>query len=215
ASGGHDDWNGGGGLLGRQRGGRSGCRYNIDLETDQVRCEVRQSFEPIFRKAGLKNDVFSFYPSPLPQSSDPSSPLGDIVTCNENAYRVFALGLLRVGRQRPHRRAAEKRYELAALHSITSSASASSLSGIWTFAVLRLMASSNLFGNSTGRSAGFAPLRMRPAYIPGTVIGLRHIGRVAHKSPGRNVLLPGIHRGNAMLRREGNELVAVRGEECT
>ena len=34
------------------------------------------------------------------------------------------------------------------------------------FAVLRLRASSNLFGNSTGRSAGFAPLRMRPAYIP-------------------------------------------------
>src|ERR1700758_4414517 len=65
-------------------------------------------------------------------------------------------------------------------HSITLSARASTLSGIArpsALAVLRLMASSNLFGNSTGRSAGFAPLRTRPAYC--TVIGLRHIGRVA------------------------------------
>src|SRR5258705_9710755 len=46
-------------------------------------------------------------------------------------------------------------------HSITSSASASSLSGTVrpsAIAALRLMTSSNLVGNRNGRSAGFAPL---------------------------------------------------------
>ena len=59
---------------------------------------------------------------------------------------------------------AEQRDELASSHSITSSASASSLSGIWrpsALAVLRLMASSNAVDRCTGRSAGFSPLRMR------------------------------------------------------
>src|SRR6516225_6819057 len=51
-------------------------------------------------------------------------------------------------------------------HSITSSASASTLSGISTpsaFAVARLMTRSILVASSTGMSAGFAPLRIRPA----------------------------------------------------
>src|SRR5262249_34924034 len=62
------------------------------------------------------------------------------------------LALLRARRERPRRRsAAEQRDELAPPylrgHSMTSSASASSLSGIWrpsALAVLRLMISSNL-----------------------------------------------------------------------
>src|SRR5262249_45800341 len=75
--------------------------------------------------------------------------------------------LLRAGSQRPRgRRAAEQRYEHAAVHSITSSASASNLSGISipsALAVLRLMTSSSLFTCSTGKSAGLRPLRIRPA----------------------------------------------------
>src|SRR5262249_49925862 len=79
--------------------------------------------------------------------------------------------LLRPRRERPRRRrAAEQRDERAALHlrghSITSSAMASTPGGIVrpsAFAVLRLITSSNLVGCTTGRSAGFAPLRMRPA----------------------------------------------------
>src|SRR5262249_20624929 len=50
------------------------------------------------------------------------------------------------------------------LHSMTSSARASSVGGTSrpsSFAVLRLMANSNLVGACTGRSVGFAPLRMR------------------------------------------------------
>src|SRR5262249_37464479 len=73
--------------------------------------------------------------------------------------------MLRARRARPrHRRAAEQRDELAAFHSITSSARASSVAGTSrpsAFAVLRLMTSSYLVGACTGRSAGFSPLRMR------------------------------------------------------
>src|SRR4029434_8772421 len=50
-------------------------------------------------------------------------------------------------------------------HSITSSASASRVGGTVTpsaLATLRLIASSNLVGCNTGRSAGFVPLSMRP-----------------------------------------------------
>src|SRR5262249_10570563 len=81
-----------------------------------------------------------------------------------------ALALLRARRERPRsHRAAEQRYELAALdpraHSMTSSGRACSLSGIWRpsdLAVVVLMISWNLVGCSTGRSAGLAPLRIRP-----------------------------------------------------
>src|SRR6516165_2783858 len=73
--------------------------------------------------------------------------------------------LLRARRERPRgRRAAEDRDELAPPHhSITSSARASSVGGISrpsALAVFRLITSSNLAGCWTGRSAGFAPLRI-------------------------------------------------------
>src|SRR5262249_36029777 len=72
--------------------------------------------------------------------------------------------LLRPRRQRPCHRAAEQRDELAAFHSITSSAVASSEGGTVrpsAFAVGMLMTKSNLVDCTTGRSAGLAPLRMR------------------------------------------------------
>src|SRR6516165_3869282 len=56
--------------------------------------------------------------------------------------------------------------ELAPPHSITSSARASSVGAISRSsarAVGRLMINSNLVACTTGRSAGLAPLRMRPA----------------------------------------------------
>src|SRR5262245_23296452 len=73
-------------------------------------------------------------------------------------------GLLRPRRERPRGcRAAEQRDELAALHSITSSARASSVGGTSrpsALAVNKLMTRSNLVGCSTGISAGFAPRRI-------------------------------------------------------
>src|SRR5262249_52601796 len=76
--------------------------------------------------------------------------------------------LLRLRRERPRRRAAEQRDELAAFHSITSSARASSVGGISrpnALAVLRLMTNSYLVGSMTGRSAGFAPLTIRATQL--------------------------------------------------
>src|SRR5215470_1221832 len=74
--------------------------------------------------------------------------------------------LLRPRCERPRRgRATEQRNELAALHSITSSARRRKDSGIFSpiaLAVVRFMTNSNLVGCKTGKSAGFSPLRMRP-----------------------------------------------------
>src|SRR5215208_7040691 len=59
---------------------------------------------------------------------------------------------------------AEERKQFSPPHSITSSARARSVGGMVrprAFAVLRLTTSSNAVGICTGRSAGFAPLRMR------------------------------------------------------
>src|SRR5262249_26692996 len=73
--------------------------------------------------------------------------------------------LLRPRRKRPcGRPAAEQGDEVAAFHSITSSARASSVGGTSrpsALAVFRLITNSNLVGACTGRSAGFSPLRMR------------------------------------------------------
>src|SRR6516164_1652082 len=68
--------------------------------------------------------------------------------------------LLRARRERPRCNAAEQRDELAALHSITSSARSridvgNAIPNL--FAVLRLMIRSNFVGSSAGTSAGFEP----------------------------------------------------------
>src|SRR5215475_3534975 len=76
--------------------------------------------------------------------------------------------LLRARRERPcGGRAAEQRDEIAAFHSITSSASSRKESEIVrpsALAVLRFTLSSNFVGACVGRSAGFAPFRIRSTY---------------------------------------------------
>src|SRR5262249_11678310 len=69
--------------------------------------------------------------------------------------------LLCAHRQGPRHRTTEQRDELTPLHSITSSARASSVgetSRPSAFAVLRLTTNSNLVGCRNGKSAAFAPL---------------------------------------------------------
>src|SRR5262249_40671091 len=72
--------------------------------------------------------------------------------------------LLRARHERPpDRRAADQHDEGATLHSITSSAMASTFDGTVipsALAVVRLMTSSNLVGCSTGMSPGFVPRRI-------------------------------------------------------
>src|SRR5262249_2193303 len=85
---------------------------------------------------------------------------------HQHADTPHPLALLRARRERPRRRrAAEQRDELAAPHSMTSSASVSRLAGISmpsALAVFRLSTNSNLVGSMTGRSAGLSPFKMRP-----------------------------------------------------
>src|SRR5262249_36636494 len=86
---------------------------------------------------------------------------------NDHAHGSVGVALCpRTRNGRPcHSRATEQRDELATPHSITSSTKEISRAGISrlsAFAVFRFITNSNLVGCSTGRSAGFAPLRIRP-----------------------------------------------------
>src|SRR5262249_60520484 len=94
-----------------------------------------------FRQASVDPNVATDHPAQLLQllqeRTDASLIFRIIRGCSlDDADPPHALGLLRPRRERPcDSRAAEQRDELAPLHlrghSITSSASASSLSGIW------------------------------------------------------------------------------------
>ena len=91
------------------------------------------------------------------------------VARREKADAPHAISLLRARRERPSSRAAEERDEVAAIHSIISSAMARSCGGTSmpsSVAVPRLMTKSNLTACWTGSSAGLAPLRMLPVYTP-------------------------------------------------
>src|SRR5215831_20698725 len=89
---------------------------------------------------------------------------------NQHADAVHLLALLGARREGPRRRAArDQRDERAPLHSITSSARASSVGGIVrpsARAVIRLITRSNLVGCSTGKLAGFAPRRILSTKSP-------------------------------------------------
>src|SRR5262249_14303403 len=116
-------------------------------------------------KSVVDLDVLSDGPAQLLQSL-PESGVADLClrivrgVGHEGADTPNALALLRPRRERPRRRASNQRDELAAPHSITSSARSRKDSGIVrpsALAVVRLMMRSNLVGCSTGMSPGFAP----------------------------------------------------------
>ena len=96
----------------------------------------------------------------------PSRPVRIVVSESRQHSDPAHFGrLLRARGERPRRRAAEQRDELAAPHSITSSANNCIELGTASpsaLAVLKLMTSSNLVARSTGRSVGLSPLRIRP-----------------------------------------------------
>src|SRR5215470_17008996 len=98
-----------------------------------------------------------------PEGGERTGILGGRCTVEESDHRHRSL--LRSGRERPRRQAAEERDESAPLnHSITSSARSMIDGGIArpsALAVLRFTTIWNLVGNCTGRSSGFAPRRMR------------------------------------------------------
>src|SRR5262249_12471341 len=125
------------------------------------------AFGASFGKPILEGDGAAFDPAEFAQTvHQGGKPLavGRARAWYEHADERLFRRLLPACRGRRRRRAAEQRDELAAFHSITSSARASRRSGTVrpsAFAVLRLITSSYLVGACTGRSPGLSPLRMR------------------------------------------------------
>ena len=154
--------------LGRQRDGSTADRGDHgDLPANQIGRQRRQPIDLILGPAVFDRHVLALDKARFLQALAKSAQ-----TVRERVRRCGVeepdhrhRRLLRARRERPRRRrAAEQRDELAPLHSITSSARASSVGGMSrpsALAVLRLMYRENCVGSSTGRSAGRAPLRTR------------------------------------------------------
>src|SRR5262245_38105954 len=155
---------------------RRHCR--VGRSQNQIGMHADQFFRIGARKIGIAArpsiqdlDVSSCDPTKLLKSvlKQSYAPLGCwivwIAAAEQNANPPRPARLLSARNDRPpRRRAAEQRDELAAFHSITSSARASSVGGTSrpsARAVLRLMTRSYLVGAWTGRSPGLSPLRMR------------------------------------------------------
>ena len=99
------------------------------------------------------------------QLISPTAMLPTQLLATRGKTRADNMPRLRARRERPRCRGAEQRDELAAGHSITSSAMASKPGGKVRpsiFAVFKLITNSNFVGWTTGKSAGFSPLRIRP-----------------------------------------------------
>ena len=169
---GEHDRNRGACRLGRER--RNGAATGNDHShrpTRQFACQLRQPIGSILGPAKFDHDILALDEARLPQA---------LAKCAQ-AIRV-GIGrsgmeeadhrccLLRPRRNRPRDgHTAEQRDELAPFHSITSSARASRVGGTVmpsALAVLRLTNSSTFVACWTGRSAGFAPARIRPLWMP-------------------------------------------------
>src|SRR5436190_8009488 len=106
---------------------------DIDLEPDELRCDFGKALAPSFRPAIFNRDIAALDPAELAQtlreSGSPCAGGRRRGRAQKSDGRHLAC-LLRPRREWPRCcRAADQRYELAAVHSITSSAMASSFSG--------------------------------------------------------------------------------------
>jgi hypothetical protein len=146
-------------------------KYHFRFERSEFLRASPHAVEVVLAPAILGAKIATFRPSELleavAQRREAVLRFRIILGCrHQHADAPHPLSLLRACHERPRsRRAAEQRDELAALHSITSSARASSVGGTVRpsiLAVSALMTSSNLLACTTGKSAGLAPLRMRP-----------------------------------------------------
>src|SRR5215831_12801752 len=101
------------------------------LTAYQVSCEVGQPIILILRPAILDRHILAFdvpaFANALPECGHKTCSVGGRRAAEEPDYRHRRL--LRARRERPRGRAAEQRDEIAPLHSITSSARASSVGG--------------------------------------------------------------------------------------
>ena len=149
---------------------RAAAQDNVRRERDQLRRVAAIAAGIARAPAIVEAHVASVGPAqflqPLQERSDAGQRFrivgGEV---HEHADPSHRARLLRPRRERPRRRAAEQRDELAPSHSITSSARASSVGGTVRRsmrAVSALMTSSNFDVCTTGKSDGFAPFKMRP-----------------------------------------------------
>src|SRR5262249_4479448 len=160
-------------LLQRHHGRGTGGQDDIWGERDQFCCGSATAVG--IHRAPTVVDSHAATDGPA-QLLQPLSERGDAGRCfwivggqvHKDADAPHALALLRPRRERPGgRRAAEQRDENAAFHSITWSAVICMISGTVrpsALAVLKLITSSYLVGDCTGKSAGLSPLRMRSTY---------------------------------------------------
>src|SRR5262249_2471043 len=158
--------------VGGRLGGKRWCDTNHDdhanLAADEIDCERRKVPLLVLRPA-----IFNRHVLPLNIADFREPPPNGIHAVGISFGRSWGKEsdhrhrrLLRARRERPRRRAAQQRYELAPLHSITSSAMARMPGGTVrpiALAVLRLRTNSNFVDWTTGRSAGRAPPRILPA----------------------------------------------------
>src|SRR5262249_6303340 len=148
----------------RRRGALDRNDYG-HLAANQIGRQRRQSVQLTFRPAVLHCDVAALEIAGFVEASpDRVERAGFTIGAAEQPDHRHR-PLLRSRGERPRRRAAEQRDELAAFHSITSSAlnrTAVGNSRPSDLAVLRFTTSSTLVGCWTGKSAGLAPLRIWP-----------------------------------------------------
>src|SRR5262245_1907113 len=145
------------------------CDDDVHLEADELGRYLGIALLAALCPAILYPEISSVAPAEFPKPSHkrtgPGAP-GSGRARPEEADNWRLKWLLCPRRDRPRRRAAEQRDELAAAaHSITSSARASSVAGTSRpkiRAVCRLITNSNLVARRIGMSAGCTPLRTRP-----------------------------------------------------
>src|SRR5262249_32663508 len=165
------DRQGAGSLLQRHHGRLIAGENSIRPHPHEVSSEGSQALRSPAWPALLDVDIAIFDPPEILQATAErrhAELAFGVILCqprNQHADAPHPLALLRARHERPRRRrAAEQREELAALHSITSSARASNVGGTSrpsALAVLRLITSSNLTGAWIGNSVGRSPRRMR------------------------------------------------------
>src|SRR5262245_26706760 len=167
ADGAHHDGYRRGGLLCREHGVGTPSKNDVYVEADEIVRELGKSLVAPLSVAVLEANVLTLDIPEIIESSSECIDGRPGLGRQDTDRDYFPSRPPRIGRQRPRSRTADQSNELAAVHSITCSAPASSILGITmprSFAVLRLITSSNFVGACTGRSAGLAPRRMRLTY---------------------------------------------------
>ena len=154
-------------LLRRRRLGYAERDQQRHRKPNQLGRERRQTIEPSLGVSVLDRDILADDKAGLLQSLQERGPLGCFGLRRAAAEIAnYRHARLRRGPKRRQRGGGvDQREELAASHSMTSSARARIDGGTFkpsVSAVLRLTTSWNVVGCSTGRSEGFSPLRIRP-----------------------------------------------------